>query len=58
MYVNRKAKKAFSVNFIQDHSDDEIQKSIRERTNGTGWHFYFSGKPSKSVIRELELVLG
>jgi hypothetical protein len=58
MYVNRKAKKAFSINFIQDRSEDEIQDCMKKRANGTGWHFYFIDGPSKAVARELESVLG
>jgi hypothetical protein len=58
MYVNRKTKKVFSVSFIQDHSEDEIQDCMKRRTNGNGWHFYFNDGPSKAVARELESVLG
>jgi hypothetical protein len=58
MYINRKAKKAFSVEFVQDHSEDQIRKSIREHTDVLGWRFYFNAPPSEAVRHELESVLG
>ena len=57
MYINRKAKKAFSVEFVQDHSEDQIRKHIREHTDGQ-WRFYFNTPPSEAVKHELECVLG
>ena len=58
VYINRKTKKAFSVEFVQDHSEDEVRKYIREHTNGLKWRFYFNSPPSEAVRHELELVLG
>jgi len=58
MYVNRKTKKAFSVEFIQDHSEDQIWKYIREHTAGSDWRFYFNSPPSEAVRHELQSVLG
>ena len=58
MYVNRKTKKVFSIEFIQDHSEDQIRKRIEARTAGTGWQFNLNGRLAASVKRELELVLG
>jgi hypothetical protein len=58
MYINRKARKAFSVEFVQDHSEDQIRKYIREQTDGQEWQFYFNSRPSDSVRHELESVLG
>ena len=57
MYINRKNKKAFSVEFVQDHSEDRIRESIREHTDRTGWKFYFNADPSKAVRHELESAL-
>jgi hypothetical protein len=57
MYINRKTKKAFSVEFVQDHSEDQIRKSIREHRNGLEWWFYFNSPPSEAVKHELESVL-
>jgi hypothetical protein len=58
MYVNRKTKKAFSVEFVEDHSEGQIRKYIREGTNGREWRFYFNSPPSEAVKHELESVLG
>jgi hypothetical protein len=57
MYVNHAAKKAFSLEFIDDHSENELVRRIGEHTQN-GWTFYFNNSPSESVKRELERVLG
>jgi len=57
-YVNRTAKKVFSIEFVEDHSDEELQNRIREDNRGRGWQFYFNSEPSEAVKRELESVLG
>jgi hypothetical protein len=58
MYINRKTKKAFSVEFVQDHSEDQIRKRIQEHNGGQEWRFYFNLPPSEAVKHELECVLG
>ena len=58
MYINRAAKKAFSIEFVDDHPAGEIIKRIGEKTNGNGWKFYFNFPPSDGAKRELERVLG
>jgi hypothetical protein len=57
VYFNPKTRKAFSVEFVEDHSESEIQKCIREKTGGAEWRFYFNSPPSEAVKRELESVL-
>jgi hypothetical protein len=57
MYVNRKARKAFSIEFVDDHPLREIMKRIDEHTNGNGWQFYFNTPPSDGIRRELERML-
>jgi hypothetical protein len=57
-YVNRKAKKVFSIEFVEDHSDEQLQKRISDDAQGSGWQFYFNSEPSQAVKRELESVLG
>jgi len=57
LYINRDAKKAFSLEFVDDNSEGELAQRIRE-TNGTAWKFYFNADPSEGVRRELERVLG
>jgi hypothetical protein len=59
LYLNRKTKKAFSVRFVEDRSEEEIQSCIREDTNGDKeWHFFFIDPPSDTVKRQLASVLG
>jgi len=58
IYFNRKSKKAFSVEFVEDHSEEELQRSISEEAKGEHWHFYFNSPPSEGVKSELESVLG
>jgi hypothetical protein len=58
IYVNRQAKKVFSVEFVEDHDDEEIKRRINENTQGGKWRFYFNSPPSDAVKRELESVLG
>ena len=58
IYVNRRTRKAFSVEFIDDNREDELQKIIDEETEGAKWQFYFTTPPSDGVRRELESVLG
>ena len=57
MYINRKTKKAFSVEFAEDHNEDELRGCINEDIQGEGWRFYFNSPPSEAVKRELERVL-
>ena len=58
IYFNRKAKKAFSLEFVDDKPEEELAQRIRESTDSTGWTFYFNSPPSESVKRVLERVLG
>jgi hypothetical protein len=58
LWVNPKAKKAFSVEFVDDNVEGEIVRRIEQRTNGNGWTFYFNTDPSDGVKRVLEQVLG
>ena len=58
IYYNRKVKKAFSLEFVDDKSEDELARRIAENTNGNGWTFYFNVPPPDGVKRELERVLG
>ena len=34
VYVNRGAKKAFSLEFVEDKSEDDLRRSIAEDTGG------------------------
>jgi hypothetical protein len=57
IYVNRKAKKVFSMDFIEDHGVNELEQCMDEETGGTEWRFYFNDAPSRAVQRELENML-
>jgi hypothetical protein len=59
VYFNRKSKKIFSVAFLEDQSEAEIERLIRDDTGDKEWKFYFtSGEPPESVRREVEASLG
>lgn len=54
LYVNRLAKKAFSLEFVDDNSEDAVRRAIEEATDGKTWRFYFNDKPSEGVRHILE----
>ena len=58
IYFNRDAKKAFSLEFVDDKPVEELLRHMGESTNGNRWTFYFNSPPSEGVKRELERVLG
>jgi len=58
VYVNRKAKKVFSLEFVEDNSEDDLRTRIDEDPGGQAWRFYFNAEPSKAVQEELEEILG
>ena len=58
LYINRQAKKVFSVEFVEDHGEQELRQSISEETPAGEWRFYFNSEPSVAVKRELTGVLG
>lgn len=50
VYLNREAKKAFSVDWLEDHSEDELRDALRERNTNGDWQLYLNARPSQSVI--------
>ncbi|HEY6292339.1 MAG TPA: hypothetical protein VI455_12385 [Terriglobia bacterium] len=59
VYFNRQAKKAFSVEFVEDHSASYLQRYIKKTEREPGWHFYFNGRDLPTAVRrELEGALG
>jgi hypothetical protein len=58
LYLNRRAKKAFSVEFVEDRPLEELERRIAEGTTGTAWRFFFTKEPSATVQKELSSVLG
>ena len=57
MYINRRAKKAFSVEFIDDHPKEDIASKIQEPNDATDWLFYTSLPMSDGTKKELKRVL-
>ncbi len=58
MYINRRTKKAFSIEFVEDQSEDKIRERIDAAKEGETWQFNFNAEPSDSVKRQLEKILG
>ena len=57
MYINRRTKKVFSIQFVEDKSEDKIRERIDADKEGETWQFNFNAEPSDSVRRQLENVL-
>jgi hypothetical protein len=57
VYFNRRTKKVFSLEFIEDHSEGELKEHLDENKGAAGWRFYFNSEPSAGVKREIESVL-
>jgi hypothetical protein len=57
VYVNRKARKAFSVEYLEDHDTKEIARKIQKATRSAKWTFIFNEKLSDYVKRELANML-
>jgi hypothetical protein len=59
IYVNRDARKVFSIEYIQDHNESELKAKIEKPGSENGdWSFYFSKDPSDAVKRDLSAILG
>lgn len=55
MAIHLDTKKAFSSEFIEAHSEEELRECVQApRHAGTGWHFYFTISPDQSVLRKIE----
>jgi hypothetical protein len=57
IYVSRKKKKAFSIEFLEEIDEKRLEERIRERTDPRRWRFYFKSDPSERVKRDLEAEL-
>jgi len=57
VYFNRGTKKVFSVEFVEDHNEEELQRYFSENKDVMEWCFYFNSAPSEAVKRELQSVL-
>jgi thermostable 8-oxoguanine DNA glycosylase len=58
LFINRAAKKAFSIEFVDENTQEDLRRLIQENTNGGGWKFYFNVPPTEGAKRELERILG
>jgi hypothetical protein len=56
IYFNRSVRRAFSLEFVEDHSQHEIQKLL-ETPATDDWAFHFNKPVSDRVKRELAEVL-
>ena len=57
IYVNRDTKKVFSIEFVEDHSAQELRRELLRSNRENGWQFIFNGTPSTAVKRELTALL-
>ena len=53
VYFNQTARKVFSVEAVEDNTEDWLQDRIAEENGDRGWCFYFNKRPSDAVRREL-----
>ena len=59
IYVNRDVRKVFSVEFIEDRDEAELEAAISAPPPPAGeWLFYFITEPSEAVKRDLYIALG
>jgi len=57
VYINRIARKVFSVDAIEDHSAGWLADRIDESNEGE-WRFYFNEAPSDAIVRDFLVELG
>jgi len=58
IYFNRATRRALSLEFVADHSFNEIQDLVdKQPPAANGWTFYFNEPPSDRIKRELAEVL-
>ena len=48
-YVHRPKKKLFSIQWIEEHSEECLSEKIAEPNDTGEWQFYFNEKPSPYV---------
>lgn len=57
IYFSRSVRRAFSLEFVEDHSRQEIQKLL-ETPATDDWVFHFNESPSDRAKQELAQALG
>lgn len=58
IYFNRAVRRAFSLEFVEDHSPVEIQGLIGKPAETGDWTIHFNRPPSDRVKHDLAAVLG
>jgi excisionase family DNA binding protein len=53
IFRNRKGRKVFSLEFVEDHTVTELVDKINEPSVGNEWRFYFNSPPSEATKLEL-----
>jgi hypothetical protein len=51
-YYNRAAKKAFTIEWVEDHSEEDLRRAIAEHNDADEWRLYPEPSPS---VREVFL---
>ena len=58
IYLNRNARKVFSLEFVDDNSETKLEACINGAPPPIGeWRFYFNSGPSDAVKRDLLKIL-
>lgn len=57
-YVNREAKKIFSVEAVEDHPEEWVREMIAQENDSGDWRFFFDQPPSPAVIQAFLAELG
>jgi hypothetical protein len=57
-YVNSKAKKVVSVEFVEERGEDELKQVIAQASDPDDWRFYFTERPSAAVVQAFLAELG
>jgi hypothetical protein len=52
VYINRDARKVFSRAYVDDNSEDALNKEIVKPNNSGQWMFYFNEAPSQAIKRD------
>ena len=58
IYFNRATRRALSLEFVEDHSLEEIHDLINQLPAANGWAFYFNDPLSDRIKRDLAAALG
>lgn len=57
-YINRAARKVVSVEAVEDHPKEWLEKIVRQANESGDWRFYFDQPPSPAVVEAFLAELG